>query len=302
MKTEKVYLRENVCPSKSGEIEKWIYSPLGNIQGMFWSLEGNCGRWSHSPQWFCTSLILHWDLSCFTSRQVKSRLNLEREGAREGPCTVAVSVGTSQERSVYGQGCRGGQEKEALGWRLRVKGTFEAVKFRIWSEKAAKFRLWSEKAACSLSVPGSAGQDAALDQLYYRDKDNSFLARSEGAIPEVSLPRSSSHTSEQSQLLLRKARSLSPVPSPLHAQWSGSVPFTCPGFQLALPPHQAVNRGLHRSACAALLPGSLPWLFWDILRKVWHGCTISGLWQTWVKGGLSKSPLCEYHSLYNHFN
>lgn len=47
---------------------------------MFWSLEANCGRRSQSPQWFCVSSILHWDLSCFTSRRVKSWLNLERVG------------------------------------------------------------------------------------------------------------------------------------------------------------------------------------------------------------------------------
>lgn len=192
---------------QSLERQRWIYSPLGNIQGMFWSLEANCGRWSHSPQWFCASLILHWDLSCFTSRQVKSRLNLEQEGARGGPCPVVMSAWTSQEGSVHGQGCRGGQEKEALSWRLWVKRKFVAVKFRLWSEETAH----------SLSTRGSAGQDAGLEHLYYRDKGNSFLTRFEGAIPEVSLLRSSSHSSEQSPLLLGKARSMSCPLSPLCA-------------------------------------------------------------------------------------
>lgn len=45
-----------------------------------------------------------------------------------------------------------GQDKEALGWRLRVKRKFGAVKFRLRSEENAR----------SLSAPGSAGQDATI--------------------------------------------------------------------------------------------------------------------------------------------
>lgn len=53
-----------------------------------------------------------------------------------------------------------GQDQEALGWRLQVRRKLGAVKFRLWSEETAR----------SLSTLGSAGQDAGLDHLYYRDK------------------------------------------------------------------------------------------------------------------------------------
>jgi len=66
---------------------------------------------------------------------VESRLNLEKEGAREVLALWTTAAAYEPRRSSRHMAkvveVAAGQDREALSWRLQVKRKFEAVKFRL---------------------------------------------------------------------------------------------------------------------------------------------------------------------------
>lgn len=148
---------------------------------MFWSLEANCECWSHSPQWFCVSLILRWDLSCFASRKRKSTLNLEKKGVRGGPCTVghcsSISKNLAEGVCVWPRWQR---EQLARTKRLWAEGCKLRGSSELWNSDFGLKKLLAAWAGWALQVRMLSWTTSTTEIQV-----NTFLARFEGAIPEL---------------------------------------------------------------------------------------------------------------------